>query len=93
MGDADKLRVLATWFDDFDDWREKTGKIAPGIAEYREVQGDLRRMAANLDLHAALVEAARNYLLALDHPLAAPYSRSIALDLLRAALIEEARNG
>ncbi len=46
--DAEKLRVLATWFDDFDDWREATGKIAPGIAEYREVQSDLRRIADNL---------------------------------------------
>lgn len=43
--DAAKLRVLATWFDNFDDWREATAKIAPGIAEYREVQQDLRRIA------------------------------------------------
>ena len=49
MSDADKLRTLATWFDHFDDWREATRKIAPGIAEYREVQTDLRRIAATLD--------------------------------------------
>jgi len=46
--DAAKLRTLATWFDHFDDWREKTGRIAPGIAEYREVQDDLRHIADGL---------------------------------------------
>ena len=39
--DADKLRTLATWFDHFDNRRS--------IAEYREVQTDLRRIAATLD--------------------------------------------
>lgn len=48
LSDAEKLRTLATWFDNFDDWREATGKIAPGIAEYREVQEDLRRIAEAL---------------------------------------------
>ena len=50
--DAEKLRVLATWFDHFDDWREATGKIAPGITDYREVQDDLRRIAAALSVPA-----------------------------------------
>lgn len=49
--DAAKLRTLATWFDKFDDWREATNKIAPGIAEYREVQSDLRRIADALAAH------------------------------------------
>jgi len=48
MTDADKLLTLATWFDNFDDWREATNRIAPGIAEYRDVQADLRRIAATL---------------------------------------------
>ena len=43
--DAEKLRMLATWFDHFDDWREATKRIAPGISDYRDVQNDLRRMA------------------------------------------------
>ena len=54
LSDEDKLRTLATWFDHFDDWREATNKIAPGIAEYREVQADLRRIADGLALRAAL---------------------------------------
>jgi hypothetical protein len=57
LTDAEKLRVLATWFDNFDDWREATAKIAPGISEYREVQRDLRRIATTLDA-APVVPAA-----------------------------------
>jgi hypothetical protein len=60
LTDAEKLRVLATWFDNFDDWREATAKIDPGISEYRDVQRDLRRIAATLDAARAAPQADEN---------------------------------
>ena len=88
--DGDKLRTLATWFDDFDDWREATGKIAPGITDYREVQGDLRRMAAIFDALPADPPASAGHNHAGDFcdPLTCPWRPASAdVDEAREALL------
>ena len=54
-----------------------------GYVRYDEAQ---EALDAERDRYAALVEAAEDYLTALDTPLAARYSRSLALDVLRAAV-------
>ena len=89
--DGDKLRTLATWFDDFDDWREATGKIAPGITDYREVQGDLRRMAAIFDALPADPPASAGHNHAGDFcdPLTCPW-RPASVDAIAAGTLDVA---
>lgn len=49
LTDPEKLRVLAAWFDLWDDREDKRGMLLTDVGGSDEVQRDLRRIADMLD--------------------------------------------